>query len=104
MAVFPQPAIRFTTISAAYQANPNEYVNATVASAYVVTLPPVADNPGCVVQVRKVDSASAAFTLKTADGSTIDGVAGTTGVASAATQHAGFTVANDGSNWWVIGS
>jgi hypothetical protein len=42
-------------------------------------------------------------TVKTADGSTIDGVAGATGIAYT-TIHSGGTFASDGANWWVVGS
>lgn len=102
MTLFPQPVINFVAKSGAYTANPGDYVLGTAGSAWTLTLPAVAT--GGVVSVRKVDSAANAITLKTADGSTIDGVAGTTGVATGTTQHSGLTVASDGSNWWVIGS
>ena len=102
MTLFPQPVIKFTAPSGAYTANPGDYVLGTAAAAWVLTLPPVAT--GGIVSVRKVDSAAFAITTKTADGSTIDGVAGTTGVATAASQHAGFTFASDGSNWWIVGT
>ena len=100
MTLFPQPIFNFRAISAAATANPGDYINATVGSAYVVTLPPVAT--GGVVSVRKVDAAAFAATLKTADGSTINGVAGTTGVATGTTQGSGIVVASDGSNWWQV--
>lgn len=102
MTLFPQPVIKFTAQSGAYTASPGDYVLGTAAAAWVLTLPPVAT--GGVVSVRKVDSAAFAITIKTADGSTIDGIAGTTGIATAAAQHAGYTVASDGSNWWVVGT
>ena len=102
MTLFPQPIINFVAKSGAYTANPGDYVLGTAAAAWVLTLPPVAG--GGVVSVRKVDAAAFAITIKTADGSTIDGVAGTTGIATATSQHSGFTVASDGSNWWVVGT
>jgi hypothetical protein len=101
MTVFPQPAYKFTAVSAAYQAAPGDYANVTTGAAVItVTLPSVSQ--GGVVQVRKVDSGSGSVKLVTADGSTIDGVAGATGI-SAAALHAGFTVACDGVSWWVVG-
>ena len=102
MTLFPQPIINFVAKSGAYTANAGDYVLGTAASAWTLTLPPVAT--GGVVSVRKVDSAAFAITIKTADGSTIDGVAGTTGIATSTSQHSGYTVASDGSNWWVVGS
>lgn len=102
MTVFPQPVYKFVPESGAYTASPGDYVLATAAAAWNLTLPPVAQ--GGVVSVRKVDSAAFAVTLKTTDGSTIDGVAGATGVATGTTQHSGLTVASDGTNWWVIGT
>jgi hypothetical protein len=102
MTLFPQPIINFVAKSSAYTASPGDYVLGTAAAAWVLTLPPVAT--GGVVSVRKVDSASFAITTKTADGSTIDGVTGTTGLATSTSQHSGYTFASDGSNWWVIGT
>lgn len=101
MTVFPQPVYKFVSINGAYTAQSGDCIVATVAAAYSVTLPPVGQ--GGVVSIRKVDTAAFAATLVTSDGSTIDGVAGATGVATGTTQHSGLTVASDGSNWHVIG-
>lgn len=102
MTVFPQPIYSFVAKSGAYTASNGDCVLATAAAAWTLTLPPVSE--GATVSVRKVDSAAFAVTVKTADGSTIDGVAGTTGVATATTQHSGFTFASDGANWFIVGS
>lgn len=104
---FPQPqsgilttAANFTAQSSAYTAKAGDFVLASVAVAFTVTLPPA--SLGAVVTVRSV-LATAAVTVKTADGSTIDGVAGTTGIAYS-TLHSGATFVSDGTNWWVAGS
>lgn len=102
MTQFPQETFGFTAISANYTANPGDQLNVTAAALVTVTLPPVGTRGP--VGVRKVDTAAFGVKLVTADGSTIDGVAGATGITTAATQHAGFTVASDGSNWYVVGS
>lgn len=102
MTVFPQPNFNFVAKSAAYTASNGDCVLATAAAAWVLTLPPVSQ--GAWVSVRKVDSAAFAVTTKTADGSTIDGVTGTTGVATSTSQHSGFTFASDGTNWFIVGS
>lgn len=102
MTQFPQPVMTFVAKSGAYTASPGDNVLATAAAAWVLTLPPVATG-GCV-SVRKVDAAAFAVTLKTTDGSTIDGVAGTTGVATGTAQHSGLEVTSDGSNWWITGT
>ena len=102
MTQFPQQIINFVAKSAAYAANPGDYVLGTAAAAWALTLPPV--GTGGTVGVRKVDSAAFAITVKTADGSTIDGVAGATGVATGTTQHSGLEVTSDGTNWWISGT
>ena len=102
MTMFPQPVYKFTAQSAAYTASPGDYVLGTAASAWVLTLPPV--GTGGIVGVRKVDTAAYAITVKSADGSTINGVAGATGVATGTTQGSGLVFASDGSNWWQVGS
>lgn len=102
MPVFPEPVYTFTAQSGAYTANSGDFVNATAAAAWTLTLPPVGTRG--VVGVRKVDTAAFAVTVKTADGSTINGVAGATGVATGTTQGSGFVFASDGANWWQIGS
>ena len=102
MTLFPQPIYNFVAKSGAYTANPGDFVNATAAAAWVLTLPPVAT--GGIVGVRKVDAAAFAVTVKTADGSTVNGVAGTTGVATGTTQGSGLVFASDGSNWWQVGA
>lgn len=104
MTMFPQPSYNMVAKTAAYTAEPGDVVLVTTgASAIVVTLPGVATlGP---VTVRKVDAAGAGtVTVKTADGSDIDGVAGTTGRAvGAASTVSGATFASDGSNWFTIG-
>jgi hypothetical protein len=102
MTLFPQPIYNFTAKSAAYTASNGDYVLGTAAAAWVLTLPPVSN--GAFVGVRKVDSAAFAITVKTADGSTIDGVTGTTGLATATSQHSGWEFASDGTNWFVVGT
>jgi len=66
-----------------------------------VTLPPVAQ--GGPVTVRKMDSNAVAVKVVTSDGSTINGVAGATGVSTTA-QFVGWTFVSDGANWWQVGS
>ena len=102
MALFPEPVYKFTAQSGAYTASSGDFVNATAAAAWTLTLPPVAS--GGIVGVRKVDSAAFAVTVTSADGSTINGVAGATGVATGTTQGSGLVFASDGSNWWQVGS
>jgi hypothetical protein len=102
MTEFPQPIYKFTSVAAANVATSGDNQMVTTGGAtVVVTLPP---NVGAnaTVHVRKVDSGAGAIQLKTSDGSTIDGVVGTTGITTPATIHAGFKVANDGVNWWVV--
>lgn len=101
MPMFPQPIYRYTAQSANYTALNGDVVLVTTgASAITVTLPTAA--PDAVVIVRKVDSGTGAVTVKTADGSTIDGIAGSTGIATAAAAHVGFTLGCDGVAWHVV--
>ena len=51
--------------------------------------------------IRRADTGAGVVTVKTTDGSTIDGVAGTTGKALAATQGAVAEFWFDGANWWT---
>lgn len=101
--MFPQTIYNFTPVTKAHTAIPGETVLATTGSTEVlkVTLPGVAQ--GGPVIVRKVDAGTEALEVVTADGSTIDGVTGTTGVKTT-TQHAGWTFVTDGKNWFVISS
>lgn len=104
MTMFPQPVYSLTAQTANYTAQPGDTVLVTAgASAVVVTLPSVATRGP--VTVRKTDAAGAGtVTVKTADGSTIDGVAGTTGrVVGAASTVSGAKLVSDGSNWFTIG-
>lgn len=104
MGLFPQPTFKWTAQSANYTALDGDCVLVTTGSSTItITLPPVNVNQNGTVSARKVDSGSGAFKFVTADGSTIDGVAGATGITSAASIHAGYTVADDGANWWVVG-
>lgn len=102
MAIFPQPIRSIVQESAAYTATPGDIVVVTTGSGGVtVTLPPVSE--GGPVTVRKIDAGAGALTVKTADGSTINGIAGTTGVSST-TQYAGWTFDTDGHNWYQSAS
>jgi hypothetical protein len=109
MPTFPQygnallvTGTNFTAQTVAYTAKSGDFViaNTVTTGAFTVTLPPVAQ--GGPVGVRNV-SGTSAVTVKTADGSTIDGVVGTTGIGYT-TIHSGATFASDGSNWYVVGS
>ncbi len=93
----------------------------TGSSTITVTLPSLAgyqSAPPWKVTVRKVDGGAGTVNLVTSDGSTVDGVTGTTGITTPATQHAGFTVEPHVSfvlsgsppvvvyvpSWWVTGT
>lgn len=102
MPMFPQPIVSLVAKSANYTAVPGDVVLGTSGSGGITVTLPAAGSVDGPVTVRKVDSGTGALTVKTADGSTIDGVAGTTGVNST-TQHAGWTFASDGANWFIIG-
>lgn len=67
--------------------------------AFVVTLPPVSH--GGPVKVVNIGGTNA-VTFKTADSSKINGVAGSTGVASGTTVGSVLTVASDGTNWYTV--
>lgn len=100
MSVFPEQIRSFTAQSANYTANVGDFVNVTTgASAITVTLP-ASPSVGAVVTVKKVDSGAGAVTVKTTDGSEVDGIAGATGRAQAATQYLAWTLWFDGTNWW----
>jgi hypothetical protein len=53
------------------------------------------------VAVKKVDTGSGVITIKTADGTTIDGIAGTTGI-TLAKQYDTVVLVSDGTNWWTV--
>ena len=104
---FPQPTTgvlveggnwRNITAAATLAAGDVALCNST-AAAFTVTLPPVASGGPCII--KKTDAVPAnPVTVKTADGSTIDGVVGTTGVALTV-QNSRYSLASDGANWWV---
>ncbi len=100
------PQIQYGGVSitgGTYTAAPGDTVLVTTgASALVVNLPV---QSGCFspVIVRKVDAGTGTVTVKTTDGTTIDGVSGGTGVAATAA-HTGFVLAPVGSNWNVVGA
>jgi hypothetical protein len=97
-------------VSANYTANPGDLVvaNAT-GGAVVITLPSgmvygyttSKPSPTWSVTVSKLDNSANTVTVKTLDGSTIDGVAGTTG-RSLSTQFSHVAVVSDGNNWFSI--
>lgn len=96
-------AANFTPqVGAAYTASPGDVVLHTPTAASVVTLPPVAQGG----PVRVVNLAAFTVTVKSADGSTVQGVVGTTGYVvptggvGAASTRASFS--SDGTNWWVL--
>ena len=110
MATWPQVQVgsiltqgaNYVTKTTAYSAADSDFVlaNAT-GGAFTVTLPPVVD--GALVGVKKTDSSGNAVTLKTSDSSTIDGIAGSTGVACSA-QYSTVVVVSDGVAWHVVSS
>jgi hypothetical protein len=104
MTTFPQPIYKFTgPITSNYAALSGDNVLANPQSAAItVTLPP-SPQSNATVQVRNIAGSTYAVTVKTADGSTIDNIAGTTGIGYT-TAHTGATFAYDGANWWVVGS
>lgn len=101
----PQPTYSFTAVTGAYAANPADVVLVTTGATagLKVTLPTLT---GCFspVIVRKVDAGTGTVNVVTADGTTIDGVAGTTGISTAGTAHTGFTFAPNvtSGNWNVV--
>lgn len=101
---FPASDLFFDTVqtqSASFTALPNSVnIVTTGAATLVCTLPPVAS--GGPVTVKKIDSAVGSVTVKTADGSLVDGVAGTTGRAGSTTQYSVQTYISDGSNWYQV--
>lgn len=114
-AIFPFPNFSGAIVSesAAYAANNGDIVLVTTGSSTIaVTLPSMLTNEdgsaassGGFVIVRKVDSGTGAIKVVTADGTTIDGVAGATGRTLSATQYTGAAFASDASgNWYQIAS
>jgi hypothetical protein len=93
----------FTPISASYTVPTGNarLVVTTGGSTILITLPPVGSSD--FVSARKVDAATGSMRVATADGSTINTVPGATGITSAS-QHGGWTLENDGANWWVTGT
>jgi hypothetical protein len=74
----------------------------TVASS-ALTLPTVASAVGAVVTILNEATATGTILVKTSDGSTINGVAGATGVTLVVASASGiptvFRLVNDGTNW-----
>lgn len=103
MPMNPQTTYSFVAVTGAHTATPGEVSLVTTgAVAVAVTLPPIASCFSPVV-VRKVDAGTGALSVVTNDLSTIDGVAGATGVTSAV-QHAGWTFAPNGGAWQIVAS
>ena len=98
--VFPQTIRTFVAESANYTANVGDFVNVTTGTSAITVTLPKSPGLGAIVTVKKVDSGTGAVTVVSADGSTVDGVVGTTGRAQAATQYLAWTLWNDGINWW----
>lgn len=97
----PVGILNVRAVSAAANANPGDCLLVTTgSSSIVITLPPV--EFGGPVLVKKIDSGTGAVTVKTADGSTIDGVAGATGRVQAATQYAVWRLESDHASQWVV--
>lgn len=67
--------------------------------AFVVTLPAV--TLGALVSVVNIGGTNA-VTIKSADGSKINNVVGTTGVASGTTVGSALRAVSDGTNWYTI--
>jgi hypothetical protein len=102
MPIFPQQIRSVSQVSAAHTAATGDVVIVTTgAVAVAVTLPPVAE--GGPVTVRKIDAGTGALSVVSADGSTINGIAGATGV-STTVQYAGWTFVSDGAHWWQTAS
>lgn len=88
-------------VSANANANPGDFLNVTTGSSTItVTLPPVGQ--GGPVFVKKVDSGTGDVKVVSADGSTIDGVAGATGRTQAATQYLVWRLESDRASQWVV--
>lgn len=100
MGVFPQQVRSFVSKSANYTANVGDFVNVTTGTSAVTVTLPVDAGIGAIVTVKKIDSGTGAVTVVTSDGSTVDGVAGSTGRTQAATQYLAWTLWYDGANWW----
>lgn len=102
MTLFPAPMLTAVTKTAAYTAKPGDFVLAdtTTTAAFTLTLPAVAQN--ITVAVRNFTGTNA-VTVKSADGSKVNNVTGTTGIGYT-TIHTGATFWCDGTNWWVISS
>lgn len=88
-------------VSANYTANPGDICIVTTGSSTIkITLPPVTS--GGPVVVKKIDSGTGDINVVTADGSTVDGVVGTTGRTQAATQYATWTFVSDETSWYQV--
>ena len=103
MTQFPQPVYYFTQQSANYTAVPGDNVLVTTGTSTIVVTLPANPSKSTTVNVRKVDAAAGAIKLVTSDGSTINSVAGATGITTPTSQHSGWEVVSDGANWWVVG-
>lgn len=103
----PDVIYSFTAESANYTAKPGDTVLVTTGTSVIdVTLPESYTSGPTSVIVRKVDAGTGYVAVKTSDGTTVDGVAGTTGVTLAATQYTGahFALNTDvtPNAWWRI--
>lgn len=100
MPIFPQPQHSVVQVSANYTAQVGDTCIVTTGSATITITLPAANTNG-VVYVRKVDAGTGSVAVKTNDGSTIDGVSGSTGI-SHATQATGAKYVSDGLHWWRV--
>lgn len=102
MTTHPEQVLAVIQTAVNYTCQNGDVVIGTAgAGGITVTLPPVQGRGNIIV--RQADSGAGHVTIKTADGSTIDGVAGTTGIATEK-QHAGYRLTSNGVAWFVIGS
>lgn len=104
---FPQPNTgilqefaNFVTVKVAYTAKAGDVVLAdtTTTGAVIVTLPPVTQGASVIV---KCTAYTDELSIVTADGSTVDGFTGTTGVVLAAVNDAAWFV-SDSTAWHVF--
>lgn len=101
MAEFPQPVYTFVTKTAAYTAvnGDNVLADTTTTGAFTLTLP-ASPGFGATASVRNITGTNA-VTVKSSDGSKVNGVTGTTGIGYT-TVHTGASFAFDGTNWWIV--
>ena len=98
----PVPSlITLVTTTTAITAVPGTFIVDTPVSAHTITLPPV--GAGGPVTVKNMTTVPHTVTVKTADSSTIDGVAGSTGYALLV-EYDTATFISDGVAWHVASS